>query len=1109
MSLGQRFRDAPLEISASLSWPVPSPPPLAPTDDAAGCLCVEPSLAVNTLVVRLRFGQLRGLDCFGLFFRGMFRSLLPSLLGWGTSATPVLRKGSGDIHMSLAASATDIDGVVRLAAAARIADGTGPASRNDLFLTPLSGFYTPATGDFVMIASNQASGVVVVDTDGACPAEGCSFDQAASAAVKAGIAFAKPSPSPSPKPTEGNSSVSAQPQAAKTGSTAAGGGRQLLGSIRPATSRRASPAAMLQTSAAHAGPAPGIASAALAPLASGPTPVRALAAEGSVDSAASGRSLAAGANPFATLLRIPANIATTRCTVIMRGLALPVDVVKARSSSRGVASVASASISDGTAKSGGGSSTSTSGSSTGGRRLGAADPDGPALSGEASAGDGLAHHVAEAEAWQSRPWLWRVVTVVAERLATPLAGERLDRDDAESAATPSGSGGQGLAEAIAVSPVLMQDGARPVGVAPASTVQASAGMLVSQEPPSSSPSAARPHAVASPDSIREAPMAGVWALHRATEAIAASAAALPPTTEDRSADAVPANAGRELTPRGPAPAQSAAGRPGRLLSSAAVADGTSQSGASEQAADSAMMRAFAQSMGLDAAFRAPGAQHVGRYMAPGRTEHGPVVLVLEGTITSPDCGFAANFTTASVVLNKDAALLSGAVYAFVMSILAILHFAGTVRAILDGLSAQVAASRSSVAAVAIGAATDAWLAIAHGGLALVVEDVSTGFGLVAIVLLLCFSVLEVRLMLTILKAQEPGAFDNMDAIRRVISRLYGRFYAGLFATVAIAFLLPSAWPFLLFIATSLWVPQIVHSARLGAPHGMRTSYVVVSTLIRVFPMLYVLGCPVSFLVELGLDAFQPTLAAAIAAWVSLQLVVLVMQQSFGAQFLVPTALLPEKYDYFRPVLVRDGRVSQADDDNDDNDDGAGAPAARPEHGGPAPGADGAAGAPPAGERTRLGAAWDAAVRSVRRTRRRFRRFPVWRFGPAQRPYQALPSTEAVGDVEAAAAAGAAVPGRAGTERPRDIEAGLGLGARLAPDIVPAAPPAEGAPPAGDDADPARSPDCVVCMAPVELPAAPGTYMVTPCGHIFHADCLRQWFNVKMQCPTCRAPVPEP
>ena len=1055
-------------------------------------------------------------------FRGLFRRLLPSLLSWGTAGAPTLRKGSGEIHMSLAASPTDIDGVVRLAAAARIADGTGPASRDDLFLTPLSGFYTPSTGDFVMIASNQESGVVFVDTDGLCAAEGCSFDQAVGAAVKAGIAFTKPSPSPSPQPAAANASAAAQQEEAPAPPAAAPSKRQLrLGTARPASppGRLEPEPSMLQTSATHAGPAPGLSSTALVPSSSGPTPEDRLAAE---SDGAAGRALAAGANPFATLLRIPANMAPTRCTVIMRGLALPFDMVKARSSRTGVASVASDSITDGQSKGEAGAKRA------GGRRLGESDSARPGLSGEEAAGGGLASHLVEAEAWQSRPWIWRVATVVAERLATPLVGERVDGDDADfTAATASSSSsssssrvgsddssntrGQVWSEQVAVSPVLMQDGAKPAAAAapadPAPQGNARAGILVSQEPPAAT-SAMRTLTAAAPPLLEAAPLQGVRALQQATEALAAATAAEPRSPADSSQDPVPADAGRELTPRGPAPAQSMAGRPGRTLASAAVADGASQSGQPGRGADSALVRAFAQSMGLDATFRAPGAQNVGRYMAPGRSEHGPVVLVLEGTIASPDCGFVANFTTASVVLNKDAALLSGAVYAFIMSVLAILHFAGTVRAILDGLSAQVAASRSSVAAVAVGTATDAWLAIAHGGLALVVEDVSTGFGLVAIVLLLCFSVLEVRLMLTILKAQEPDSFDNMDAVRRVISRLYGRFYAGLFASVAVAFLLPSAWPLLVFVATSLWVPQIIHSARLGAPHGMRTSYVVISTLLRMFPILYVLGCPASFLVELGLDAYQPTLAASIAAWVSLQLVILVMQQSFGAQFLVPTALLPEKYDYYRPVLVRDGRVAQADDDHEDNDGAAGgAPAAHPGPGGPAA-ARGAA-APPEGERTRLGAAWAAAMRSVRQTRRRFRRFPVWRFGPAQRPYQALPSTEADVDGAAAAAGAATAPGASDGTRPRDVEAGMGLGARLAPDVVPAAARAADAPPVGDDADPARSPDCVVCMAPVELPAAPGTYMVTPCGHIFHADCLRQWFNVKMQCPTCRAAVPEP
>jgi len=32
-------------------------------------------------------------------------------------------------------------------------------------------------------------------------------------------------------------------------------------------------------------------------------------------------------------------------------------------------------------------------------------------------------------------------------------------------------------------------------------------------------------------------------------------------------------------------------------------------------------------------------------------------------------------------------------------------------------------------------------------------------------------------------------------------------------------------------------------------------------------------------------------------------------------------------------------------------------------------------------------------------------------------------------------------------------------------------------------------------------------MKTPCNHQFHAACLAQWMNIKLECPTCRAALP--
>lgn len=59
-------------------------------------------------------------------------------------------------------------------------------------------------------------------------------------------------------------------------------------------------------------------------------------------------------------------------------------------------------------------------------------------------------------------------------------------------------------------------------------------------------------------------------------------------------------------------------------------------------------------------------------------------------------------------------------------------------------------------------------------------------------------------------------------------------------------------------------------------------------------------------------------------------------------------------------------------------------------------------------------------------------------------------------------------------------------------------------------------DCAICMSevPVFVEDVPEThkvdeqsYMVTPCGHIFHTQCLENWMSYKLQCPVCRAPLP--
>ena len=49
-------------------------------------------------------------------------------------------------------------------------------------------------------------------------------------------------------------------------------------------------------------------------------------------------------------------------------------------------------------------------------------------------------------------------------------------------------------------------------------------------------------------------------------------------------------------------------------------------------------------------------------------------------------------------------------------------------------------------------------------------------------------------------------------------------------------------------------------------------------------------------------------------------------------------------------------------------------------------------------------------------------------------------------------------------------------------------------------------DCVICYNGINVSLRKG-YMLAPCDHIFHRECLEQWMDVKMECPICRKELP--
>ncbi|KAJ1719051.1 hypothetical protein LPJ53_006110 [Coemansia erecta] len=60
----------------------------------------------------------------------------------------------------------------------------------------------------------------------------------------------------------------------------------------------------------------------------------------------------------------------------------------------------------------------------------------------------------------------------------------------------------------------------------------------------------------------------------------------------------------------------------------------------------------------------------------------------------------------------------------------------------------------------------------------------------------------------------------------------------------------------------------------------------------------------------------------------------------------------------------------------------------------------------------------------------------------------------------------------------------------------------------------RGRECAICIQNVDVSASVASalfgrpsYMVTPCHHVYHTECLTRWMEMKLECPVCRAPLP--
>ena len=280
---------------------------------------------------------------------------------------------------------------------------------------------------------------------------------------------------------------------------------------------------------------------------------------------------------------------------------------------------------------------------------------------------------------------------------------------------------------------------------------------------------------------------------------------------------------------------------------------------------------------------------------------------------------------------------------------------------MEATNTQASASKVSMLTIGVQAIMDAYLCLMHLVMGVAVQAVFNAFATAAFFQFVIFSIFEMRYLLMIWKARSvrasngPGAGGGWDAVRRELSLLYSRFYAGLLLGVLAIYQLQNYLFVLLLLMHAYWVPQVVRNAVLDARRSLLPLYVWLISATRLFPPLYFLLYPGNFLHLRP----QPLLAGILSGWCALQVLLLESQRKYGGRWFIPKRFLPAKYDYYRPFAV-----------------------------------------------------------------------------PA-------------------------------------------------------------------------STDCVICMSELEQSQVYGAPMVAPCDHAFHTECLLQWMEIKMECPTCRRALPAP
>lgn len=293
-----------------------------------------------------------------------------------------------------------------------------------------------------------------------------------------------------------------------------------------------------------------------------------------------------------------------------------------------------------------------------------------------------------------------------------------------------------------------------------------------------------------------------------------------------------------------------------------------------------------------------------------------------------------------------------------------------------------------------------------------------------------------------------------EVLRRQVAVLHLRYYVTLFGALLLLLYVDGNTLLRLYFLGlySFWVPQIVLNVITQAKTPLHKHYIYGMSASRLVAPLYIFCVKNNFLRGVYPDVpYDPLLGQLLVLWVGIQAAVLIAQGKYGTRFMIPQCFLPPKFDYHRPIptsMLPPGALDMHTDPMED----------------------------------------DTRVVTSAETKRDAE---VMNNGSADRH-----TTSVTTRLRRAASTSPAVSGSGGGGAATTTTTIATTTGATTKTVTEKPTPRPSRP----------TLDCCICYDAIEIQDRQG-YMLAPCDHLFHRNCLIQWMDVKMACPICRSDLP--